>query len=263
MKIDEYLRPKTLEEAYSLLNSCNASAVIGGGVFLRLCNRHIRLGIDLSGIGLNYIKENDKEIEMGAMATLRDVEQSEIIKNNFHGLIHTAVKKIMGVQMRNIATVGGSVYGKYGFSDLITALLPLDCQVVLYKGGALSLTDFLKNKDKDIIEKIILKKSKIKATFKDLRNTSTDFAILNTAVVMDKNTLKISVGARPGVAVLKVFDQDFMKQFKDTIDVAEEVSLIIGKDLQFGSDLRATSEYRKEICKVLVKRGVMEVAGCR
>lgn len=263
MKIDEYLRPKTLEEAYSLLNSCKESAVIGGGAFLRLCNRHIRLGIDISDIGLNYIKENYKEIEIGAMATLRDVEQSEIIKNNFDGLINTAVKKIVGVQMRNIATVGGSVYGKYGFSDLITALLPLDCQVVLYKGGVLSLTDFLKNKDKDIIEKIVLKKSKIKTAFKDLRNTSTDFAILNTAVVMNENRLKISVGARPGVAVLKVFNEDFINSFKGTVDIAEEVSSVMIKNLQFGSDLRATSEYRKEICKVLVKRGVMEVVGCR
>ncbi|GIM29263.1 molybdopterin dehydrogenase [Clostridium polyendosporum] len=263
MKIDEYLKPKTLEEAYNLLNSCKKSAVIGGGAFLRLSNRHIRLGIDLSNIGLNYIKENDKEIEIGAMVTLREVEQSEIIKNNFDGLVHTAVKKIMGVQVRNIATVGGSVYGKYGFSDFITALLPLDCNVVLYKGGLLSLTDFLKNKDKDIIEKIVLKKFKIKAAFKDFRNTSTDFAILNTAVVMNENTLRISVGARPGAAVLKVFDQGFINSFKDTVDIAEETSLVMVKDLQFGSDIRATSEYRREICKVLVKRGVMEVVGCR
>ena len=36
-----------------------------------------------------------------------------------------AVRHIVGVQFRNCATVGGSVYGRFGFSDVLTLLLAL------------------------------------------------------------------------------------------------------------------------------------------
>ena len=44
---------------------------------------------------------------------------------------------IVGVPFRNCATVGGSVFSRFGFSDLTCALLALDASVVLYRGGEL------------------------------------------------------------------------------------------------------------------------------
>ena len=36
---------------------------------------------------------------------------------------------IVGVQFRNCATVGGSIYGRYGFSDVLTMFLGMDTWV--------------------------------------------------------------------------------------------------------------------------------------
>lgn len=42
-----------------------------------------------------------------------------------------SLRHIVGVQFRNLATVGGSLWGRFGFSDVLTLLLALDAQVEL------------------------------------------------------------------------------------------------------------------------------------
>jgi 16S rRNA (guanine527-N7)-methyltransferase len=54
-----------------------------------------------------------------------------------------AVMPILVEYLLPLVKVGGSVYAKYGFSDLITALLALDNEVQLYKGGRMSFAEFL------------------------------------------------------------------------------------------------------------------------
>ena len=61
--------------------------------------------------------------------TLRQIEQSEAVKKLCGDGIEEAVRHIVGVQFRNQATVGGSIYGRFGFSDVLTAFLALDTYV--------------------------------------------------------------------------------------------------------------------------------------
>lgn len=51
-----YVRPATLEEAWAL-NQKRANAVLGGGCWLRLGRRRLDTVIDLSGLGLEEIRE--------------------------------------------------------------------------------------------------------------------------------------------------------------------------------------------------------------
>jgi CO/xanthine dehydrogenase FAD-binding subunit len=66
------------------------------------------------------------------MVSLRDFEMSLLVKNIQGGILVSAVSQIMGVAFRNGATVGGSVAGKFPFSDLITPLLALDTTLIFY-----------------------------------------------------------------------------------------------------------------------------------
>ncbi len=58
------------------------------------------------------------------------------------GQMKEALRHIVGVQFRNTATVGGSIAGRFGFSDVLTILLSMDCHVRLYRGGLVSLQDY-------------------------------------------------------------------------------------------------------------------------
>ena len=143
----ELVQPSSLEEAYEILMKRKNNIVIGGSAFLRMGEKRIGTGIDLSNLNLNLIEETEDYIEIGAMTTLRDLEVSPILNNYFDKVIPNSVKDIIGVQFRNVATVGGSVFSRYGFSDLIVALLSLDTEVELYKGGKMSLEEFLNTKN--------------------------------------------------------------------------------------------------------------------
>ena len=133
----ELVQPQSLEEAYEILIKRKNNIVIGGSAFLRMGEKRIGTGIDLSNLNLNLIEETSDYIEIGAMTTLRDLEVSEVLNKYFYGVISKSVKDIIGVQFRNVVTVGGSVFSIYGFSDLIVALLTLDTEVELNKGGKL------------------------------------------------------------------------------------------------------------------------------
>lgn len=258
----EYTKPKSIEEAYGSFISKKSAALIGGGCYLRMGNRRIGLAIDLCDAGLNYINENQDTIEIGAMTTFRELETSHLLFNHFGDVISDSVKHIIGVQLRNIVTIGATVFSKYGFSDPITALLALDAEIVLYNGGKVSLEEYLKEESrrKDILEKIILSKNIGKAAFQSMRNSQVDYAILNTAVSIKEEGYRIAVGARPRTAALAYKAMDYINNVEVNEESALRAGEIASEELSFGSNTRGSAEYRREICKVLVKRAIMEVA---
>lgn len=259
MNIKEYFKPASIEEAYRILQD-KKGTVIGGGVFLHLGKREIDAAIDLSELNLDYICEQDGYIRIGAYATLSKVVSSDVLKQSFDGILPKTAGIIMGVQIRNMVTVGGCAAGKYGFSDLITSLLAVDAQVELYKHGAMSLGEYLGSRiSDDILTAVIIKKENGKAAYSNLRNTSTDFSILNAAVSRIGNNFRICVGARPSTAKLACKASEFMKDAELTEESAKKAGEIAAEELEFGSDLRGSSAYRKELCKTLVMRSIMEV----
>lgn len=262
--IHDLVQPLTIKEAYQALTANSNSTVLGGCAFLRLGSQKIGTAIDLSKLDLDYIKELPDYIEIGAMTTFRAVETNPVLIELFNGLLPKAVSYIMGVQFRNIATVGATVYAKYGFSDLITPLLALDTEVELYKGGRMPLEEFLDKPHKqDILTRIFIKKNERKAAYHNLRNSATDYPILNAAVSNLHDQWRIVVGARPQKAKIAPKASEVLSKGNlnlETIDFAAGVAV---GELSFGTNMRGTEEYRRAMCKVLVKRAVTEVLQCR
>ncbi|WP_411681958.1 FAD binding domain-containing protein [Clostridium thailandense] len=262
--IQKLVQSETIEEAYKLLIEKKSNTVIGGSAFLRMGSKRIGTAIDLSKLNLNYIKDYSDYIEIGAMTTFRDIETNNELKKYFNGLLPKSVSNIIGVQFRNVVTVGATVYSKYGFSDFITALLSLDVDVELCETGRISLEEFLNMPyKKDILTKIFIKKNNTKACYKDFRNSISDYPILNVAVSSTDSQWKIVVGARPrGAGIAKNASLELSKGSLTDKEI-DNAANMASEELAFGSNMRAEGEYRKAICKVLVKRAVMEVLQCK
>ena len=141
LTIREYKKAESLEEAYAL-NQKKSNRVIGGMIWLKMETLNVGTAIDLSGLGLDTIEETDTEFRIGAMASLRARELHEGLAAYTNGAMRESVRHIVGVQLRNLATVGGSLYSRFGFSDVLTMFLVLDAQVEQYKGGNLPLTEY-------------------------------------------------------------------------------------------------------------------------
>ncbi len=160
MVIGRYECPAGLEEAYDLVAGHKGTPV-AGGAWLHLGSKHIELAVDLSSCGLRFIADQGDFVEIGAMTTARDLETSEILQTYFGPLFKHAVEHIVGVQLRNLITLGGTVAGKYGFSDLMTALLALDARVVMFGREAVELSSFLASV-RDVpflLEKVLVRKN--------------------------------------------------------------------------------------------------------
>jgi CO/xanthine dehydrogenase FAD-binding subunit len=248
LNIKNYVLATSLEEAYEL-NQKKANRILGGMIWMRQCNYNIATAIDLSALGLDKIEETDDEFSIGCMVTLRELELNKPLNDYTGGIFHDAVCDIVGVQLRNLATVGGSVFGRFGFSDVLTSLMPLDTYVELFKGGRIPLSEFAKMPHgRDILVRIIIKKVPQKSAFECMRNTKTDFSVLNCALSIRGGKAYVAVGARPNMAKLLTFDK-----------IDETLPERVAESLNFESNIRGSAEYRKHLCKVLVKRALEKV----
>lgn len=256
----DIVQPTTLEEAYAVLTKRKNNQLIGGSAFLRMGKKRIGTGIELSNLNLDYIKEDEEYVEIGAMTTFRTMETSSIINNNFGSIIKDSLKDIIGIQFRNVVTIGGTVFSKYGFSDLIVALLSLDTEVELYNGGRMSLDEFLERKyEKDLLTKVYIKKNNKKSSYKSLRNAKSDYPLVNVSVSKDEDKFKICIGARPQRAIEAKKASLFLSSNEVNEANIEKASQIAVDEVVFGSNMRASKEYRYAMAKVLIKRAIMEV----
>ena len=157
--IQNYHRARSLEEAWEL-NQKKNNRIVGGMLWMRMSRRGIGTAIDLCDLGLDTIEERDDCFTIGAMTSLRSLEIHPGLNAYTGNAIADALRDIVGVQFRNMATVGGSLWGRFGFSDVLTVLLALDTHVQLYRGGLIPLEDFAKMKpDNDLLVSVVVKKT--------------------------------------------------------------------------------------------------------
>ena len=142
LTIQQYCKAKSLDEAYELLQKNRMNQIIAGMLWLRMQERTIPVAIDLCDLHLDMIEEDEDSFTIGAMTSLRALETHEGLQEAFGSLLTDALKDIVGVQFRNTATLGGSLYSRFGFSDVLCALLCLDAEVILHKQGRISLQEY-------------------------------------------------------------------------------------------------------------------------
>ncbi|HIX62870.1 MAG TPA: FAD binding domain-containing protein [Candidatus Mediterraneibacter colneyensis] len=259
--IGNYVKPKTLEDAYDL-NQVRGSRVMGGMMWMRLGNARVKTVIDLSDLGLDHIEDEGNVIKIGAMCTLRQVEECEALRELYGDGIAESIRHIVGVQFRNQATIGGSIYGRFGFSDVLTAFLALDTFVELYDGGIVRLSEFVNRKpDKDILLSVIVRKSKRKFRYESIRQTKTDFPVIAcsvvTGMVHGRETWYFSVGARPMKAAL--VEKHWEIPADATVEQIAEYAKEAASEFTYGSNMRGSAEYRQHLAEVLLKREISSI----
>ena len=156
--IKNYVTAESLEQAAALKEKGRNNVIIGGNLWLKMGRRSIQNAIDLSRLHLDGIEEDAEGFRIGCMVTLRELEVHEGLKGTFGNIFKEAVRHIVGVQFRNLATVGGSIFPRFGFSDVLTAFMSCDSYVELYRGGRIPIREFAEMPlDNDILTHIYIK----------------------------------------------------------------------------------------------------------
>ncbi|MBP1925989.1 CO/xanthine dehydrogenase FAD-binding subunit [Sedimentibacter acidaminivorans] len=250
--IDKYIVADNLQQAYEL-NQNRRNVIIGGMLWLKMGRKKIGTAIDLSSLGLNNIEEDEDNFKIGCMCTLRDIELHRGLNDCYPNLISKSVEHIVGVQLRNMATIGGSIYSRFGFSDVLTAFLSLDSYVELYKGGIVSMEEYAQMPlDNDILIRIVIKKDSRKTCYNSYRTSSSDLPVLTCSVSNIDNTWNVVLGARPQKPVITKINAN-------SNPTDEEFNQIISQAINnssFGTNYRGSKEYREILAHALIKRNL-------
>lgn len=250
--IQNYVRAQSLEEAWQL-NQNKRSRILGGMLWLRLGKNSIHTAIDLCDLGLNAIEETEDAFSIGASVTLRDLELHAGLNAYTGGALANAVKDIVGVQFRNMATVGGSIWGRYGFSDVLTVFLAMDTYVELYKGGIVPLEQFAgMPKDRDILVRLIVKKTPCRMVYTSMRIQRTDFPVIACAVACLNGEYRAAIGARPSRAMLIRAGQPAD---------AKAFAAFVAAQAPTQGNIRGSAAYRTHLIKVLAERSFTDLGG--
>jgi CO/xanthine dehydrogenase FAD-binding subunit len=169
--ISAYHRPQTIDEALTLLSrSIPHTVPLGGGTLLSRAKPDSVEVVDLQSLGLDQITEQGKNLEIGATATL----QSLLEHRDCPAALRSAVKLEAPLNLRNAATVAGTLVTCDGRSTLTTALLALDAKLTIIalpqgsngaerrmnasatKGSMESLGDFLPLRREGLITRLTI-----------------------------------------------------------------------------------------------------------
>lgn len=270
---NQYVRAQSLDEAYELYQK-KPNFVLGGMLWLKMKNRTLGTAIDLCDLGLDQIDEDENEFRIGAYATLRQIETHEALNAYTHGAIAESVRHIVGVQFRNVATVGGSIWGRFGFSDVMTIFRALGAKVQLHKAGIMDLDEFaaLPRTTRDVLVSVIVPKNAKGVVYLSQRNQSTDFPVLTCAVANRSGRYVAVIGASPYMAE-PVWDEEgildcladaktdgnaALTDNSETNAKIDKFAEYVAEHIRFGSNIRAGAEYREIICRVLTRRAVTQ-----
>ncbi len=134
MRPVEFLEPETLDEACSLIAKYGEEAklISSGQSLIPMLQEGLIAPKYLVSIrnlpGLDYIKETNDSLRIGALTTQRTIETSSAVRKRFP-ILAEAVHAVGMVQIRNWGTIGGSLAEADPTGDPAPALLALGASV--------------------------------------------------------------------------------------------------------------------------------------
>lgn len=276
----KFAAPACLDEALALLaDNGKKVTVLAGGTDVAAAINSYKLQPDLimyiGNLGLDYIKEEEDCLVLGAMVTLTQVIDSEILKEKATALVDAA-RQSSSSAIHSVATVGGNIMNKSPAGDCIAALYALGAEVVLASiegERAVKIGDFFTGykqtvcQDNEMVKEIRLPKKCGKSAYVKLgkRKAQTLAVVAAGAYVcMEGDIVKdicVSIGSMAPTVICACDDFACMidKAFSPEL-VAQAAEAAIAKTNPI-DDSRATAWYRKSVGASIVKRAVYAAAG--
>ena len=283
LKKFDYFKPSNISEALTLLNSYDGQAkILAGGtdllVGMKEKEQSPRYIIDIKGIPeLNNINNDSGQgLTMGALATIRTVESSTLVKENYP-FLSRAAGLLGSVQVRNKATIGGNLCNAAPSAETAPSLLSLDARVkiVSLKGErVISLEDFFQGPglnvlDKEILTEIQLPPRKKKGIYiKHSPRRAMDIAVVGVAVAVIEGRekgkwedVRIALGAVAPTPIRARKAEEILAGEKLKFELIEKAAALAEETASPIFDVRASAEYRRKMVGILVQRALLYLSG--
>ena len=276
-KDKKYFAPRYVQELKKILKENINSHLLSGGTDLSLLVTKERKDINsivyMNSIDeLNYIKNNNKYIEVGASTPL--IELESYIKKYYPDFTKI-LKRYGSPQIRNVATVAGNIATASPIGDCLPLLLSLNAKVVLQdfkKTKIFFLDDFFisyrktKLKKEQFIHSIRIplpkdntfKAYKVSKRFDD--DISSVCVAFNLEIVRNKvRSVRIAYGGMAAIPKRAIYCEKILSNSLVTDEIIDKAKKALEKDFKPISDMRASRLYRMEVAKNLLEKFCAEI----
>lgn len=263
----DYTRVSSADEAVATIAQLGDEAkfLAGGHSLIPLMKLRLAQPTVLVDIGrvrdLSYIRDAGDHVAIGALTRHMDVEQSDVLKTHVPLLAHAA-SHVGDSQVRHRGTIGGSLAHADPASDLPATTLALNATyVVRGPNGERSIAarDFYRGflesalaPDEMLTEIRVPKITGATWGFQKFNRRAQDWAIVGVAAWQldgSSGVALVNMGSTPVLA------QSTMNALNSGESLADAAQLADAES-EPQDDLNATSEYRRHLAKVLVRRAL-------
>lgn len=286
MKSFEYVAPRTVKEVVTVLKKHGKKAlIVAGGTDLLVKMKGRVIGpdvvVDIKRIaGLSGIKYDKKTgLTLGACVTMRDVEQSPLIRKTYPALAEGA-QVVGSVQIRNRATVVGNLCNAAPSADMAPGLLAHGAKVKILgpKGTrSLSLEGFFTGPGKTVlapgewVTHVVVPPPAPRTGSAYVRHTireAMDIAVVGVGVSLTLSPgngtckeARIVLGAVAPTPIRAGQAESLLRGQKLTPGLISQAGEAAARDARPISDQRGSAEYRRELTKVMTERMIRQAWG--
>jgi CO/xanthine dehydrogenase FAD-binding subunit len=240
--ITAYHRPKTLDQALTLLRQPNRTPLGGGTLLAHWKSDSVEI-VDLQALDLNFIRINGNNLEIGATVTLQQLLES----GHCPQALRIALRLEAPLNVRNAATVAGTLVSCDGRSTFTTVLLALDAKLDIRESGndsrVANIGDFLPLRPRGLIVSLTLPVN-VRLAFEYVSRTPADKPIVCAALAQwNSGRARLALGGYGKSPLL-------------AMDGTEAEGLVTAARNTFheAGDEWASAEYRMDVAATLAKR---------
>lgn len=271
-KAFEYKRAASVADAIALMAQHGDDAKLMAGGQSLIPAMKLRLNspdvvIDLSRIAeLNYIKEQDGHICIGANATHSDIAYSDLIKSKLPLYADTA-ELIGDTQVRNRGTLGGSIAHADPSADWPAALLASGAVVVAQGANGTRMIDaddfFTGFFETALVEGEIVTEIRVPTpaagtgmSYQKFMQPASRFAIVGCAAVVNGNNVRVAFTGLSDGPFRDTAVENAMSGMAHTAENIAAAASQAAEGIRINEDHFASEAYRKHLAKVFAKRAL-------
>jgi carbon-monoxide dehydrogenase medium subunit len=220
--------------------------------------------IDIGRIGdLNYIRQRNGKIAIGAMTTHYEIESSKLLAEKCP-LLAAVAPQIGDVQVRNKGTIGGSLAHADPAADWPASILALDAELDIagpngrrtVKAAGFFVDMFQTAvRPNEILVEIRVPSTTKSVAYEKFAQKASGFAIAGVAVVIGKSTTVGVTGVAPRPYRAKAVEQ----ALRSGADFAT-AALQAAEGVEPLSDIHASAEFRAHLARVNTQRALERAA---
>jgi len=269
--LKRYYRPHSIPEALALLekNSGSILVIAGGTKLVKTHNTIVQELVDITGLGLDYIRANDGVFRIGATTRVQTILENQQLATAYQGVLSQAAHLVhVSKMVRNVATVGGELVCTDSLSALYCALLVLQAQVRIVGGEEFALAmNIFKNKKGLggglLVEVLIpeLRDNTFVAMEAVLQNNGVPIICASARVRLEHTTctdVKLAISGAQTCPQRLHHLESMMQGEAFNHATIEQLSEEVAANYFPITDAHATEEFRKEISRVVIKNVLLQ-----